>query len=247
MASLLDYRHIISREDFNYISDAGHFKEILDIFPFIQVHTGNEEARQETILDFLKQLKSFYEWLPGSSLSKVKSGYEMCSASLTQVHGSLGQPAASRSKISKGYVRKFRNSFEKGLGVMASGLQSAFEEHAMATALSAGQLRLYLLDNKVGLGRKFTFSDKGGDSPVAKSGKMNKRELVSAIITLLNPGREAEEKNGWLGLGKGQNLVRFLMLRRRLRSPVVVFLFRLSEHDRYVKFLNENPAKGWQV
>lgn len=244
--ALADFSRIISRQDFGIIADSGRISRILSVIASLQVSTGSEAEMQAELRAYLAALGSFAGWISADAIKEFRAGRDLCAGSLSRACGCLSEPAQRRAAISKGYVRTFAADLVNGLSLMAKGLKRAFEEDPLATNLTADQMRLYLLDANAGLARRFSFNSRGDDSFVRKAARLTRQELAVAVALLRNPGREAESKNGWVCLGRGKCPVRILLMPRGLRSPLVAYLFRLSEHDAYERFLSGNSGKGWR-
>ena len=237
------YRHIFQRKDFDYLSDSGTIDSVHGALTLLNISDGLGQSHAGVLKDYLSALIGFTAWLGGAGIPRVKLGYEIVLASLSQPLKVFQKVDRERELISSSYAAKFAKSFIKGLDSISSGLQEAFlPEHVMATGITAKHLCLFILDTTVGLGTRFAFNSQGKDSFVGKLPSLNKQELAVAMRLLLRPGNQVRTVNGWRDYGLGATDIRILAMPRALRSPAIMYLFRRNEHPLYQRYLGMRPA-----
>jgi len=229
------FRKIIHRSDFEHVLDMKMINTIiLEYLP----NPGNESLYVHKIEEFLNNLESFCRWI-GGDIKNIKKGYVACEEELIKVIKLFKEQPLRRKAIPGKHLRKINKNFLYGLLRISKGVVEAFSPEIIGkTNLKPDQITRYILDDDVGLGKRFEFNSKGGYAFARKLGELNRQELVAVIKLLLKPsGNQVRLFNGWKDLGRGRAPIRILAKYKFLRKPRIYFLYRINEHPQYTRQL----------
>ena len=240
---LKNFKSIIDRDDFNYISEDRRIREVALTLENLwkSIHNDAEKLYCAKLLrDYLEHFTSFYKNLVPENkvveknLQDLSKGYKIVCESIEMCIRILGGSDIERESISKQYCKKFSKTFSYGLTNILKGIRKAFEHNNLyAVNISRDQIIKYILDEKVGLGKRYLFNKMGKYSFMSRVGYLQKKELVETVKLLTNPSKKQIRKQaGWLDLGYGKDPIRILCSHGRVH-----FLFKSNEHQFYEKTL----------
>lgn len=240
LEELKNFQSIFNREDFTYISDLNIIKEIRKIIIYCIPNRGCRDAYHIGILkSFLKNLKSFFDWLGAYNIPDIEFGY----SNIEKILRECIQSISKERIISDSEAKAMDNKFLYSLSRLLVGIKIAFEpEFVKSTNIGKKEYLRYILDKVEGLGRGFLFNTKGKHAFVNKIGKLNMEELVTTVRLLVRPSKnQIRFYNGWVDLGRKKDKVRILMINHRKHR--VYFLYKRNEHKEYSIQLMIPPEK----
>jgi|GEM_PF-2933421 hypothetical protein len=248
---LKNFKKIIAREDFDYISSIENISRVSEIILYYAPNPDDNENDYIAILDeFYRNLTSFYFWINGMEIPDINDGYLTIRRELIKVINILKTPKSEsykRKAISKGYFKKFNKIFLYGLTRMLEGIRAAFDPSIISnTKIQKGYIARYILDNTEGLGRMFLFNKAGKDSFAAKLRELEREELAATARLLATlPSNQIRTYKGWVDLGTKNAMVRILIKPGTFKRDAVCFLYRNTDTDKpsYLEMLNTPPTK----
>lgn len=246
---LKNFKEIINRADFNYISNEHNINRISEIISRLAVPDGKEDSYISLLGQFLGNLDSFYIWINGKAVPDIKEGHSFCREQLERGISILRmRDLNKRRSISKGYIKKFNKMFLYGMSRILEGLRIAFDPNIVSsTSIEKGQLANYILDKVEGLGRKYLFNTAGPDSFVSGLSGLTKEEVVvtQRLLSTL-PNSQVRRERGWIDVGIKNSPVRILIKPSTFGNDQVCFLFRNNDRGkaRYRAKLDVPPKKA---
>jgi hypothetical protein len=246
--NLKNFKTIFNRPDFDYVSDQGKIKNVVEIIRYrlLAPSAGAQYSAQELNV-FVENLETFYESIVGRNIPDLQRGFSAAVEVLQTCIGIFKQPELKRANISRAYIRKFYKRFLHGLSVMLKGIRIAFDPDIISsTGIDSKQLKKYMLDNKEGLGRHFLFNNLGRNAFARriKDDDIPIKELIVAERLLLRPSaNQVRTYHGWKDLGLNHAPVRILSQQRTFGKERVYFFYRSGEHREYENQLVISPDK----
>ncbi len=156
----------------------------------------------------MKNLQGFYFWLLGENIPDIREGYSDSVHQLSQVYNILTKHPAQRAVISRSAGRRFMKRFEHGMNLILNGIRTAFTStFASHVNITSEQLARYILDEKEGPGKKFSFNRKGDFAFVDEIHHLDKRQVI-ATLRLLETKMHHKRIREWDIFGDGNYPVR---------------------------------------
>lgn len=243
---LINFKEIIDREDFTFISN---HENIIVTQTYLKKIIFNEPVYNIEIAFIQKykdQLDVFANWINIDLSKDLREGYNSCNQELKRYLQLINDK--KRVEISSSMTRKWSKNFTNGLNKILRGIRAAFDPAVMNNfAFTDTQLCRYILDKKEGLAKKFAFNKYGSAySSAKKIWSLNSNELKALIKQLVNL-TEMRTENSWVDLGKGKTIIRVLTKPVFGRKDKVYFIYTMAEHIKkngpYRKILTEGYEK----
>src|SRR3989344_7156771 len=157
--NLKNFRGIIYRADFGYVSNISNINNISEI---LLLHLRNPDGNETDYILILKKylghLESFFNWFNCNIISPINEGGKICLEELSTGIKILSLPKTEdfkRTSISRGHTRKMNKMFLFGLSSLLEGIRLSFRPQFIAqTSIEKEQLVRYILDNQEGLGKR---------------------------------------------------------------------------------------------
>ncbi len=242
---LSNFRGILRREDFDFISDISKVNEVCSLIKKISLMPGAEVNKAlELLKAYSDKLRSFYIWL-NTSLPDVQQGFSIVSQALAAAINFLGKHETwQRTMVPERQLSKVKKDFLAGLSVLLSGIRAAFDPDIIsATGIDERQMARYFLDKTEGLGARFKYNKNGRHAFANSLGKLKKELLITAMRLLLRPAGSVRTFNGWLDFGEGRNMLRILADSTGRKMYFLYVARQSSEHDSYKEQLRTPPSK----
>lgn len=236
--NLENFTHIFNRQDYNGIGDLKNIKQITNIIlklKYVDLYEKDKQSLVSFLKNYLKNLRSFYNWINTKRISKIEEGVSTSITELTRTINLLNEPASNRSSVSRHSLKKFNKRFLYGLNQLLVGIRLSFQPDFVSFVnTTKNQLARYIIDGTEGLKTKFLFNRKGAHSFMNKINDMDKKELVS-IENLLLKRTNIRMINGWEDFGYGGTKVRILAKPKNFGKQKVYFLYHNNntEHPIY--------------
>jgi hypothetical protein len=244
--NLINFQTIFNREDFNYISNIKKIEEVERIILFTISNPDEKELIYIKILkQFLENLESFYNSILAHNIPDIKKSNKIIFEELHKCINLFSESKFKRKSISRGYIKKFNKTFLFGLSKLLDGIKIVFDPDVISsTKIDRKQFVRFILNNSVGLGKKFIFNKAGKHSFTNKINILNMQELIVTARLLTRPSKnQIRTFNGWRDLGLNKSPIRILLEHKRVRKDNVFFLYRLNEHNEYGNQLRTPPNK----
>ncbi|MBI4016712.1 MAG: hypothetical protein HY363_03390 [Candidatus Aenigmarchaeota archaeon] len=247
-AELANFRKIINRPDFDYVSDKNNIKAIENIILYkIASPDGNENVYIETINKFSDTLMNFCVWMKGKGWN-LQTNFDFdagCAKTVQELQRTanlLRETPDRRKHISMSNVKKFLDFFFLGLAKIYKGIKISFDQDILGlTNIKEDQIIRYFLDKVEGLGKMFAFNTSGTNAAARKIPALNKLELITAERLLRKPSdNQVRTFGGWRDIGARGTLVRIL---QEPGTNKIYYVFKIAEHRDYQKQLNVPPSR----
>ncbi len=230
IARLAMFRSILSRQDFDFISDENQINAIIEAFRF--------EVNPGIIRSYRECLETFYGWVSYHEIPDIEIGYRRCQWSLGMAMVVSGQPVSA-------YRRKIAKRFLHGLSRIGNGLKVMFDPDILSfTSITKEQLIRFILDKEIGPGGMYLYNTEGKDSFVNKLRKLSLQELAVLNRLLLWPGlmhRRKTAKHGWDEIGRRSDQVRIIAGHG---SNKLYYLFSVKDHGAFERALGTAPERA---
>jgi hypothetical protein len=245
--TLYHYSPVFLREDFTNFSD---FRKIQYLLGLIRNQTNNLSSDilvfQTLVNVYLKNLKSFYDWLAVENVADIDQGYHDVLSTLLTVIQSAKGVRNRKVFVTSQVLRRLKRNFIGGLSKIKRGLDIIFTEGFLVNCnVESIQIVRYIINQGVGLGDRYRFNTSGRHAFLRKAEALNKNDVIGLLIFMRNPGQARKDNiNGWLKYGRGLEVFRVLFL-KGLRRNRIYYLFRTDrEHDTYVRFMRDNSPNN---
>ncbi len=225
---LVNFKDIINRNDFSYISDLFNIDAVTEIMKNITLPSLSVSTSKNTLQIYLNNLTLFYNSFGGNNIPDLKEGFQIAAKQIESMLNILD--SSDRFSIGSGMKNKFVKTFLYGLNKILGGLRLAFDPNYIGkTKLVTGQIAKYVLDKKEGLGKVYAFNSFGKHSPAEKLFTFTKDQL-SFTIKLLTRRLPIRKYGGWTDLGAGRDPIRILLQKKNFSRDKVYFLYNMAEH-----------------
>ncbi len=239
---LHNFKDIINRRDFDYVSDLDNIKRIEEIIDFgILNPSANDKICIQVLRDFYSNIETFNNSINGQNIELLRKGYYQIK---TEIENALNIFVKVRPEdrriIGRRTIHKIKKRFLLGLSFYYKGLVNSFESSYKGLwSYSREQLSNFILNKKAGLGKIYNFKRIGKHSAYNKIiNTLNRDELIIAI-KLLQGKSQTRTPNKWIDLGERGTIIRILKV-----SNNIYFVYRTSsEHRDYERQLNIPPKK----
>jgi len=245
---LAKFQTIINRGDFTYISNHRNMGQVIEIIMYHLNSPGRGDKGNQLMLKaYLDNLDSFGSWFSVDGIREIEHGWITARGELIRVIKLFDQELFKRKSISKGVLKRFTKHLTYGLSRLLSGIRAAFDPAIISnTKITTGQLAEFILNEKVGLGKKYIFNKHGRTSFIVKLPQLNRQELLATHRILHNPtGHNIRSLKGWIDMGAGNFPVRLLVQKNVIGRSRVFFLYTNSDTDKraYRNQLSTPPGR----
>ncbi|MFW6024907.1 MAG: hypothetical protein ACOCRX_01050 [Candidatus Woesearchaeota archaeon] len=243
---LKNYRDVINRDDFSFISNQ---KRIVNISELIQYEIRNPIGKEKLFRSTFDNYKSNYSSFVNGFAKKIPDLFKS-EKYITEIFNNiiaiLDLDISKREKVSGNYYTKFNKLFFRSLNLLYQGIKASFDPEIVSeTNITKSQLIRFFLNKNEGIRKDYSFNTIGKHSFMNKITTLNKNELIVVERYLMKPSELNLRKfNGWYDFGKEKSPIRILSTKHTLRRNKLYYLFKVSEHDEYQRYLRIPPKKS---
>ncbi len=222
-------------DGFNYISNHKKINKIKKIISAeISTPSSSDNLPKKVLEEYLKNLEEFYTCLCEryKPVNDLKEGYSLICQELERALDLLSVSDKKRREISKGYRRKFRKNFLKGLRRLNTGIDD-FLKLGGSVAFGNNFFSNYLIDDKAGFGDEYMFH-----KPVIKKIRNNEFNNTAENQFLKNLRkrhkiRDIDSKKGnWKKYGDGGDRYRAYICKFKFGEKRVYFFIHNNDEEK---------------
>lgn len=248
-ASLTDFRHVFDCPEFDAIAPSvgrDPVRDVALVFSSLRAGSHNEESRSSSrslLESFRSNLLAFIEREGLQSVPEALTGFRLVDESIRGGLVLLDLPDVDRANTGR-RSSSLEKDFLRGVALVSGVVSLVFDPsfNTSSVKVSSKQLREFILDETIGLGKKYAFNTVGKDAFLTRLRDMSVEELL-VIKKLLENRKQARTVNGWLDFGSHRDAVRILGERSLFGKTKLYYLFKVTEHARYEDKLNEKRSK----
>ncbi len=240
---LKNFRNIINRDDFNYISNLDTIERVSNLIRYLNTLPDREQVYNNVLRVYAQNLNSFCEWI-GGDIDEIIVCNQLCNQELSRSMDIYAEEEEKRNAISNGMTRKFEKKFLLGLSSLLKGVKEAFRPNINgATNITQKQLVNYFFDEIEGLGKNFEYHTEGKFAFAKRLFDLNKVELIYTmkLLTERPETHIRQSKSGWVVLGASRVPIRILLKKKNDNKVYFLFKNTQGEKTKYGRTLDISP------